>query len=58
MRWIMAKLRAPVNESYVGVALCFSLVMMTVLMGMIVWQASVISFQKDLIRLLWAGAQG
>lgn len=46
-------LRAPASESQLAVALCVSLVVMSLLLCGILWQSDVISEQRDVIRWLW-----
>jgi hypothetical protein len=46
----------PATESHLAWALAFSLVLMSLMLCAIVWQADVISYQRDLIRWLWSAA--
>lgn len=58
MEAIMARLRLPAKESHVGIALCLSMVMMTLMLGVILWQADLIGYQRDLIRWLYSNGRG
>ncbi len=46
----------PARESHLSWALGFSLVMMSLMLWMILWQADLISYQREVIRLLWSAA--
>jgi len=46
----------PAKESHLAVVLGFSVLMMSALLWMVVWQADVISYQQDVIRWLWSSA--
>lgn len=48
----------PAKESQTAVALAFSIVMMAGLLWCVIWQADVIGYQRDVIRMLWAGKFG
>ena len=43
----------PARESHQSWALGFSLVMMSLILWMILWQADLISYHRELIRWLW-----
>jgi hypothetical protein len=52
------RLSVPASESHLTVALVLSMLIMALLLCGIVWQSGVISYQKELIRLLWEGRYG
>lgn len=51
-RRLLQGFRAPATESQIGIVLGFSIVMLSLMMCVIVWQAQVISQQAELIRWL------
>jgi hypothetical protein len=50
---LMKRLAVPVSESYLTVALVLSVLVMSFLLLGMMWQSSVIGYQRDLIRTLW-----
>jgi hypothetical protein len=46
-------LTATSKESHLAAALGISVVMMSLMLWAILWQADVISYQQDVIRWLW-----
>jgi hypothetical protein len=55
---LMRRLTVPATESHLTMALVLCVVIMALLLCGIVWQSGVISYQRDLIRLLWEGRYG
>ncbi len=51
---LMRGLALPASESQLGIALGCSLVMMGLLLCALLWQSSIIVYQRDLIRVLWS----
>jgi len=49
----LQRLKAPASESQLGLTLAFSLVIMAAMLVGLMWQANVISFQREIIRSLW-----
>jgi len=47
------RLAVPASESHLTVALALCMLVMSLLLCGIMWQSGVISYQKELIRLLW-----
>ena len=43
----------PASESQMAIALCISLVTMSILLWGVIWQADVITYQRQLIKDLW-----
>ncbi len=52
MDWIRRAFRLKVRESYVGFALVFCLLAMSVMSIVLVWQAQIIASQHEAIRWL------
>lgn len=52
MDWIHRTFRLQVRESYIGFALIFCLLAMSVMAIVLVWQAQVIANQREAIRWL------
>jgi hypothetical protein len=50
---LLRRLKVPATESQLALTLAVSLVMMAAMLLGILWQANVITFQKELIRALW-----
>ena len=47
------RLAVPAKESHLTVALALCMLIMALLLCGIMWQSGVISYQRELIRLLW-----
>jgi hypothetical protein len=47
------RLAVPASESHLTVALALCMLVMSLLLCGIMWQSGVISYQQELIRLLW-----
>jgi hypothetical protein len=54
MRYLMRRFTLPASETHLAIALAASLVVTALLLWGIVWQGSVITYQRDLIRELWS----
>lgn len=54
----MRRLAVPASESHLTVALVLCMLVMSVLLCGIIWQSGIISYQRELIRLLWQGRYG
>lgn len=52
---MLRRLTVPASESQMAIALGFSLLTMSLMLCAILWQSNVITFQRDLIRVIWAG---
>jgi len=48
----LRRLNQPASESHLGMALAVAAVAMALMLWAIIWQASVIAYQRELIRLL------
>lgn len=48
----LRRLNEPASESHLGMALAVAAVVMGLMLWAILWQANIIAFQRDLIRLL------
>ena len=55
---LIRRLALPASESHLTVVLALCVLVMAVLLCGIMWQSGVISYQRDLIRLLWEGRFG
>ena len=55
MKLLIRRFAVPATESQMALTLAISLVMLAVMLLCLLWQGSVIKFQQDLIRDLWAG---
>ena len=53
MTWIARRLTIPASESQLSIALALALVVMSVLLWGVVWQADIISHQRQVIKTLW-----
>ena len=49
----LRRLAMPANESQLALALAVSMVVMAALLCGLLWQSSVITYQRDLIRWMW-----
>lgn len=58
MAWLSQKLRLPASESSTGIVLTACVVTMGLLSIALIWQAEIISRQRDLIRWLQAARFG
>ena len=58
MEWMRRVLRSEIHESHLGIALVFSLVVMSAMSIALVWQAQIIAEQRDAIRWLAQGKLG
>ena len=52
---LIRRFAVPASESQLALTLTVSLVMMAALLLCLLWQGSIIKFQQELIRELWAG---
>jgi hypothetical protein len=52
------RLNEPVSDSHLGMALAVSALAMGLMLWAIIWQASIIGYQRDLIRSMWAARFG
>ena len=52
MRYLR-RLAVPASETQLGLALAVSLVIMAAMLCALLWQSSVITYQRDLIRWMW-----
>lgn len=52
---LMRRLTLPVSDSTLSLVLAASLIVMALLLWAILWQSSVIGYQRDLIRQIWSG---
>jgi len=55
LKSLIRRFAVPASESQLALTLTISLVMMAALLLCLLWQGSVIKFQQELIRELWAG---
>ena len=54
VRALMKSLTIPATESQLSVALALSVLVMSIMLWGILWQANVISQQREAIRWLWS----
>ena len=52
---MLRSLTVPATESQMAIALGMSVLMMGLMLCAILWQSNVISYQRDLIRVIWTG---
>jgi hypothetical protein len=52
------RLTMPVDESQLALALGFAALVLSLMLWAILWQAGIISYQRELIRWLWVGKFG
>jgi len=50
---LIRPLAVPASESHLTVALALCMLVMALLLCGIMWQSGVITYQRELIRLLW-----
>lgn len=58
MAWLSQKLRLPASESSMGIVLTACVITMGLLSIALIWQAEIISRQRDVIRWLQAARLG
>ena len=54
----LRRLVAPVSENQMGLVLAAMMLVTALLLWGIIWQSSVIDYQKDLIRQIWTWKYG
>ena len=54
----LRRLKGPASESHFGMGLVVAAVALGLMIRAIIWQSSIIDFQRDLIRLLSTGHFG
>lgn len=54
----LRRLASPAGESQMALALGFAALVLSLMLWAVLWQASVISYQRELIRWLWVGKFG
>lgn len=55
---LIRSLKVPASESHLGVALSLAAVTMGLMLWALLWQASVITYQRDIIQWLWVSRFG
>ncbi len=50
----LRRLNEPASDSHLGMALAVAAVALSLMLWAIIWQANIIAYQRDLIRLLSA----
>ena len=58
MNRILQRLNQPVAESHLGMALGVAALTIALLLWGVLWQASVIAHQREVIRMLWKASSG
>jgi hypothetical protein len=53
MNQAIRRLNEPASESHLGMALAVAAVVMGLMLWAILWQANIIVYQRDLIRVMW-----
>jgi hypothetical protein len=48
----LRRLNEPASDSHLGMALIVSAIAMALMLWAIIWQANIIAYQRDLIRVL------
>jgi hypothetical protein len=51
-------LKEPASDSHLGMALVVAAVTMGLMLWAIIWQANIIVYQRDLIRVMWTSRFG
>ena len=54
----LRRLVVPASESHLTVALVLSMLVMAALLCGIMWQSGIITYQRELIRVLWNARYG
>jgi hypothetical protein len=49
----LRRLNEPASNSHLGMALALAAVALNLMLWAIIWQANIIAYQRDLIRVLW-----
>ena len=52
MMQALQRLKAPASESHLGLALAVAAVAMALMLWAILWQADIIDYQREVIRML------
>jgi hypothetical protein len=52
IRW-MHRLSAPASESHLALALCMAALAMSLMLWAIIWESSIITYQREIIHWLW-----
>jgi len=55
---LLRRLLVPASESHLTVALALCVMVMSLLLCGMIWQSSVIDYQRELIHLLWQSRYG
>ena len=55
---LMRRLAIPASESHLTVALVLCMLVMSLLLWGMIWQSGIITYQRDIIRLLWESRYG
>jgi hypothetical protein len=50
---VLRRLNEPVSDSHLRMALALALLALSLMLWAIVWQANIIVYQRDLIRVMW-----
>jgi hypothetical protein len=49
----LRRLHEPVSDSYLRIALALAVAALSLMLWAIIWQANIIVYQRDLIRVMW-----
>ena len=55
---LIRRLSVPARESHLGLGLAVSAFVMALMLWAVIWQSSVILYQRDLIRWMWSAKVG
>ena len=58
MNRILRRLSEPAQQSHLGMALGVAALTMALLLWAVLWQATVIAHQREVIRMLWNAHSG
>jgi hypothetical protein len=58
MMQTLRRLMEPVSEFHLRLALALAVVALSLMLWAIIWQAHIIVYQRDLIRVLWNAQLG
>jgi hypothetical protein len=50
---VLRRLHEPVSDAHLRIALALAVVALSLMLWAILWQANIIVYQRDLIRVLW-----
>ena len=55
---LIRNLKVPASESHLGIALSLAAITMSLMLWAILWQSTVITYQRDIIQWMWSAKFG